>query len=128
MDNQRKNTIIEIDYEEIGKRIRQRRKSMNISQTELAETLDVSKYHISHIECGKSSPSLELIVKLSFRLNTTPDYLLLGTIKASNAPLSIVDSLKLCSEEDLKIISDIIYAFLKNRKREESIEYDDSNL
>lgn len=116
MDKQRKNAIIEVDYEEIGKRIKQRRKGMGITQSELAEMVGVTSYHISHVENAVAFPSLELIMNISFKLNTTPDYLLLGALKTTNASLTIIEALKLCSEDDLKIISDIISAFIKQRK------------
>lgn len=116
MDIERKNAIIEIDYEEIGKRIKHRRKSLGITQNELAQMVGVTSYHISHVENANALPSLELIINISFRLNTTPDYLILGARRTTNATLAIIETLKLCSEDDLKIISDIISAFVKNRK------------
>ena len=47
-----------LDYKDIGGRIRAVRMERKISQERLAEKVDVGTSHISHIETGKSIPSL----------------------------------------------------------------------
>lgn len=65
-------------YEEIGYRIAILRQAHNLTQEKLAELLDVSVKHISFVERGKSSLSLEKLVKIGEILDCTMDYLLLG--------------------------------------------------
>lgn len=68
-----------IDYREIGKRIARRRKSLGLKQTQVCEMCDLSDKYLSGIECARSIPSLEVLMRICRALNTTPDALLLGT-------------------------------------------------
>lgn len=45
--------------------IRTRRKNAKLTQEELAEKADLSPTFISNVECGKSPPSLDTLVKLA---------------------------------------------------------------
>ncbi len=113
---------MEINYAEIGNRIKTRRKSMELKQYELAEMANISKFYLSNIECGRTVPSLDTILSICSALNITPDYILLGSIRASNVSLNIIENLKLCSNEDLKIISEIISVFVKNKVKESVVD------
>lgn len=42
--------------------------------------------------------------------------LLLGTIKTNDIPQSIIDNIKLCDDNSLLLISDIIQCILKQQK------------
>ena len=48
---------MDIDKALIGKRIKHRREIAGLSQEQLAEQLNLSKNHISSMECGKSLPT-----------------------------------------------------------------------
>ncbi len=41
-------------------------------------------------------------------LETSPDYFLLGTIKTNDVPYHIIESLKLCSDDDLEVIEALL--------------------
>lgn len=101
------------DFEAMGNRIKQRRLDMRLKQKDLAEKLDVSNNHISSIEQNKSQPSMDLLLDLCDTLNTTPDYLLLGTTHANNLPQNIYDKLKLCKDDQLKTIDAMVEYFIK---------------
>lgn len=73
--------VMEIDYTEIGKRVRRRRKAQHLTQEQLAELCGLSTQYISHIETAVSIPSTETIMKLALALATTPDEFLTGTVK-----------------------------------------------
>jgi transcriptional regulator with XRE-family HTH domain len=62
----------------LGKRIRQRRQILKITQQELAQALGVTPQHISAIEQDKRAPSVTLFPKLAEELGVTTDYLLSG--------------------------------------------------
>lgn len=62
----------------LGKRIRDRRNDIGLTQDSLATALGVTSQHISAIENDKRSPSLEFLVKLARALKVTTDYLLSG--------------------------------------------------
>ena len=53
----------------MGQRIKLRRKELKISQTELAELIDVSNNHMSNIENAKTKPSMDNFIKLCEVLN-----------------------------------------------------------
>ena len=63
---------------EIGKRVREKREGLGLTQQELAGELRVTHQHISRIEHDQAVPSLDLLVKLSAKLGTSNDWLLTG--------------------------------------------------
>ena len=62
----------------LGKRIRQRRQVLKVTQQELAQALGMTPQHISAIEQDKWAPSLALLPKLAEELGVSVDYLLSG--------------------------------------------------
>jgi len=62
----------------IGKRIRQRREALNITQEELGKVLGVTAQHISVIEQDKRVPSFAFLIKLADSLGVSIDYLVSG--------------------------------------------------
>ena len=105
---------MKIDFSMLGKRIAQRRHEMGLKQSVVAEKAGISNNYLSNIENGKSIPSLETFAYICIALSTTPDYLLLGTLKSNSVPQTIIDGLNLCDNESLSIINDIISCFIKN--------------
>ena len=47
-----------MDYVAVGRRIRAQRKKLSLSQEELAEMVNISTVHMSHIETGYTKLSL----------------------------------------------------------------------
>lgn len=101
---------------QMGNRIKIRRKELKIKQTDLAELLDISNNHMSSIETGKQKPSLDTFMKICENLYVTPDYLLLGSMHSSNIPQSIVDGLRLCSDEDIELARDFIELLVERNR------------
>ena len=99
---------MELNYTGIGQRIAKRRLQMGLKQNTLAERLDISNNYLSSIERGKEKPSLETIVRICIELQVTPDYLLMGNMYSNNVPQNIVDGLRLCTKEDLSLLSILI--------------------
>ena len=60
--------FMELDYFEIGRRIARRRKDLGLKQTEVCER-------------AASIPSLDVVMRLSFALDCTPDEFLVGSVK-----------------------------------------------
>lgn len=108
MGKERMGKQITVNYAGIGKRIRDRRKKMKISQNKLAETIGLSGNHLSSIENGKQGFSIEVLVAICAELKVSPDYLLLGNMHSYNIPLEITETLKLCSEEDVDFFYDTV--------------------
>lgn len=60
----------------IGKRIKNLRLEMNLSQKELGERLGFCNQTISFWESGQREPSLDSVVQLAAFFKTSADYLL----------------------------------------------------
>lgn len=71
---------MDINRKLIGKRIRHRREMAGLSQEQLAELLNLSKNHISSMECGKSMLTTRCLLMLCDVLGGTPNYYLIGEI------------------------------------------------
>ena len=99
-----------IDYKLIGSRIRKVRKDIGLTQTKIAEILDVSPEYFSRIECGKTKINLEMLCRISEILKTPPEFLLTGC--ATNSPQyltnEISDILQKCSPSKIQAITQII--------------------
>jgi transcriptional regulator with XRE-family HTH domain len=65
--------MTELNFSVIGKKIKQRRLSLQITQEQLADYLDVNPSHISNIECGRTHPSLTALVAIASFLNCSVD-------------------------------------------------------
>ena len=97
-----------IQYQIIGSRIQQRRKELGLRQYALAEQLNLSSNHLSSIETGREKPSLETLLHICNILHVTPDYLLIGNMHTDDISQDIMESLRLCSEQDLQLARDFI--------------------
>ncbi len=64
------------DYYAIGQRVRKFRKSQNLSQEQLAEMVNISTTHMSHIETGNTKLSLQVFCDLASALHVSADDLL----------------------------------------------------
>lgn len=60
----------------IGKRIKEERLRLSITQKELAESASLSTSYICDIEVGRTNPSLKTLMKLSSVLNVGVDKLM----------------------------------------------------
>ncbi len=67
-----------MDIKKLGIRIKQCRKSQNLTQEKLAELIDVSPHYIYEIEKGLKCMSLPTLIDISYILNISTDYLLFG--------------------------------------------------
>lgn len=104
---------MDIRYNEMGNRIKTRRKELNIKQYQLAECLDISNNHMSSIENGTQKPSLDVFVNICNILKVTPDYLLLGSLRPHNVPQDVYDNLSLCSSEDIELAKTFVELLVK---------------
>lgn len=74
---------MELDYQEIGKNIRRYRLLQGLKQKELAERIQVSDQHISHIENAHTQVSLPTLIAIANALKTDCNTLL-GTTLIEN--------------------------------------------
>lgn len=99
---------MQLDLVSMGARIAARRKSLGLSQRQLAERLNISNNHISNIERGRENPGLDTLIGICNELKVTPDYLLLGTLRSNDTPANLIESLKLCSSSDLELVVQLV--------------------
>ncbi|MBP2002528.1 transcriptional regulator with XRE-family HTH domain [Paenibacillus shirakamiensis] len=69
-----------MNYDSLGKRLRQERRKMHLTQEKLAEKIDVSDAYIGQIERGERSLSLDTLIRLANELGVTIDYLLQDSV------------------------------------------------
>ena len=67
-----------LDFKQIGLRIKEARMLNHRSQESLANAVDVNVSHISNIENNKVKVSLTLLVNICNELDVTVDYILQG--------------------------------------------------
>ena len=77
--------VYNMEYEALGRRVRQQRKLLKMTQEELAAAADVSTSYIGHIERGLKRCSLETLIGISNALNVTPDILLQDSLNGDPA-------------------------------------------
>ena len=98
-----------LDYSLIGKRIKKRRKRLDMTQEQVAECVDVSSQHMSHIERAVSIPSTEVIMKLAVALDTTPDEFLVGSGKFPGENWkAVADKLRLLNDRQLDLLDSFV--------------------
>lgn len=104
-----------IDYLSIGKRIKKNRRSRGITQEVLAEKVNVSIPHISRIENGFSSPSLQTLVDICNVLGITIDDLMQDSLPAAQLRFRrpLEELLADCSPAELKFLTNVIPALLR---------------
>ena len=101
-----------MDYYRIGQQIRKIRKAHGFSQEELAERVNISTTHMSHIETGNTKLSLPVLVSIAAALDVRTDDLLFDRTEAGrNAVMEeLLSSLGNCSAQQIKVLSDIVKA------------------
>lgn len=109
-----------MELHNVGKNIQRLRKEKGLTQEELSIRAAISKNHLSRIETGTGSMSLDSLIVIANALNTTPDYVLIGEydITPDRASLLIRDKLKgLTSDEMLYIMKavDLFHELKVNR-------------
>ena len=83
----------ELNYVEIGRRIKSKRKELKLTQEQLSEIIDVSPSYVSEIERGTSISSLATITKITQTLNVSLAYLIYG-INLNNSDTMFSEILK----------------------------------
>ena len=98
-----------LDYQAIGRRIREARKKKGLTQEKLAETVDLSPPHMSHIESGKTKLSLASLILLANALDTTVDCLLHDnvTVTLNSFDRDFKDLLDDCTSKERHLIYNV---------------------
>lgn len=108
----------EIDYFKIGQRVKAARLKKNLNQSELAEMVDCSNNHLSHIEVGRTKLSLPMLLSLSYALGENLDYFLFDTPFAKSENLintEIAKKLLRCAPATLIAVNKILDSLLEQQ-------------
>ena len=101
-----------MDYFKIGQQIRKIRKAHRLSQEELAEKVNISTTHMSHIETGNTKLSLPVLVDIAAALEVRTDDLLgRDPAGATGTALDeIAAVLEYCTAQESRVIADLVKA------------------
>lgn len=89
-----------IDYTAVGRKIREQRKKLKITQEQLAEMCEVSPSYIGHIERGSRNLSMNTAVQLCSVLEIGLDFLFLDSAEENSEITNCINSaLSVCSDE-----------------------------
>ena len=99
-----------MDFYEVGQRIRKIRKARWMSQEQLAEKVNISTTHMSHIENANTKMSLPIFVRIAEALEVQTDALLYDTPKesTSRAMADIADVFERCTADQARVIAEIV--------------------
>ena len=99
-----------MDYYAIGQRIRKYRKVKGLSQEQLAEIVDISTTHMSHIETGNTKLSLQVFADLAEALQVNVDSLLndVNMVNKQQTYQEIMDILAQCTPAQAQALKEII--------------------
>lgn len=92
---------------QIGKRIAFRRKELNITQEQLAESIGLSLQSISCIELGKKGIRPENLIKLCIALDSSSDYFLFGK-RSEKQMTSLEQKISTLNNEDYFLLEKIV--------------------
>lgn len=103
---------MELDYNALGARIRQRRKENDMTQNQLAEEVELEPSNISHIERAVSKVGLGSLVKIANTLGCTTDDLLCDSLIHEREAFEneLVKLSKDCSPKELRLLVDLVRA------------------
>ncbi|MDR1706012.1 MAG: helix-turn-helix domain-containing protein [Clostridiales bacterium] len=103
---------MQIDYLDIGKRIRAERLKQKVTQEKLAEMTGVGTTHISHIETGNSKLSIKAFVSIVNALNISADELFRNHIAKSKHVLAgeMAEVMADCTDDEARVITDAAIA------------------
>ena len=106
--------MADLDSKKMGERIAIIRKECHLTQDELAERLNVTPKHISHVERGKSNFSLQQLASFCEETECSMDYIVFGdnnNATISKLPDGIIDILNGSSADRIAILQRYLRMF-----------------
>ncbi|MDL2273313.1 helix-turn-helix domain-containing protein [Oscillospiraceae bacterium OttesenSCG-928-G22] len=103
---------IELDYKQLGGRIKRYRTAAGLTQEQLADKVDVVTSNISHMERATTQVSLPTLVKIANVLGVSLDQLVCDSLPVSESYLEkdFADLLADCTLEEKRMLKDIVIA------------------
>ena len=109
-----------MDYVKLGERIRQERLKLGLTQSKLAEEIDISDAYMGHIERGERSLTLGTLIRLVNRLHVSVDYLLQDYIEETDENIvnqfkQIIDNQSVADKNMAIDILKTMFSHINNR-------------
>lgn len=108
----------------IGQRIKERRKELKITQTQIQQETSISSGNLSCIENGKYLPSAVALLELSKILDCSIDWMLTGKSSISenasildNEEVELLNMFRELDHDDQEELIDIVEIKLKRKKK-----------
>ncbi|HFL2404847.1 TPA: helix-turn-helix domain-containing protein [Clostridioides difficile] len=103
---------MELDFRAIGQRIKIARIRKKLTQDTVSELINITPSHMSNIETGKSTVSLQTLIAIANVLRVSIDELLCDVILDSKVIFEkeLSDILKDCNEYEIRVLVDILKA------------------
>lgn len=107
-----------MDYKIIGTRIQEKRKSLHLTQENLAEKLSVSVGYISQIERGITKVNLDMLSEIAVQLNCDIcDFLSnASAAKGNYLDMDIQQAVESLNSKDKKILLEVAEVLKNNAK------------
>lgn len=93
---------------EIGRRIKELREQMNLTQENFCELANISVAYLSQLETGKRHASLVLTARIAKLLNVSLDFLIYGNSSIDIDRQELIDMINNASNRQLKIIKEVL--------------------
>ena len=103
--------VKEINYKDLGMRLKRYRIENHLTQEELAEKAGITPQTVSSAELGKKALRPENIIRISSALGISTDYLLLGEINACDHS-TLISKISNLSPIHYQHLEDIINSFI----------------
>ena len=107
----------EIDYVQIGNRIRLEREKFDMTREKLAELLNLSPYFLGQIERGERKMSINTFINISECLHISIDYLFFEEVNINTNNNVLHSLINKCSEKEVNVIEGIIKLILPHLAR-----------
>lgn len=111
--------IREVDYEKIGKRVREARHKKGWTQEQLSKVTGISQPHLGHVESGKTKVALPTLVKIANALDASMDQLLFDSMEVltDSYDLDFRNALAECTDEEKEHLLEILKLQIKYFKK-----------
>ena len=106
-----------VNYIEVGDRIRVEREKFDISREKFAELLELSPFFVGQIERGERNMSINTLINVSQCLHVSIDYLIFGEIQKAEENNSFQSLIRKCSEKEIKVIEEVTKIILPHFTR-----------
>ena len=100
----------------LGKRIKEARKKLKLTQEQLSEKANISNVYLGEIERGEKTPSIPVLIDLIEALNVSADYLLRDELNSASVIINneLTEKLSRLTPKQRKTAVDILNAYISN--------------